>query len=181
MLPDEEIHNQPTEVFTVGGPVPPMPLTGQAPAAPFPAAPRKRKISRRALIGASLAGLAGAGIGGFAIEQMLQRGGLNNLEHLIHNSRRQGSPRFDRSQEPARLHGLQHREDAEGAWRQNVRLKPSRRANSSLNFSRNRIALVTSTSATVPTCGECVFEKTMCSAISLRRRVNGSTTSPSAG
>ncbi len=86
MIPNEEIHNQPTEVFTVGDPEPQIPSTGQASAAPFPTAPRKRKLSRRALIGASLAGLAGAGIGGFAIEQMLQRGGLTNLEHLIHNS-----------------------------------------------------------------------------------------------
>ena len=38
-----------------------------------------------------------------------------------------------------------------------------------------RATRVISTSASVPTCGEWVFEKTMCSAISLRRRVKGST------
>jgi len=90
MNPNEDIHNQPTEAFTKGDSVSRIPSMGQAippaPAVPIAAAPRKRMISRRALIGASIAGLAGAGIGGFAFEQMLQRGGLNNLEQLIQSS-----------------------------------------------------------------------------------------------
>ncbi|HYT35200.1 MAG TPA: DUF1800 domain-containing protein [Ktedonobacteraceae bacterium] len=90
MNPDEDIYNQPTEAFAGANPaaqIPPtqaqhMPNIPPAPAAPASAAPHKRKISRRALIGASLAGVAGASIGGFAVEQMLQRGGLNAIFHL---------------------------------------------------------------------------------------------------
>src|SRR6266581_4574562 len=93
MNPDEDIYNQPTEAFAGADPaaqipptqaqhMPTMPNILPAPAAPASAAPHKRKISRRALIGASLAGVAGASIGGFAVEQMLQRGGLNTIFHL---------------------------------------------------------------------------------------------------
>jgi len=59
-----------------------MDTIGQA----APAVPRKRKISRRALIGASIAGMAGAAIGGYALEQVVQKGGLSNVEQLIQHN-----------------------------------------------------------------------------------------------
>src|SRR6266480_2503048 len=85
MSSNEDIYNQPTEAFTGVNQISQMPTMdaiGQA----APVVPRKRKISRRALIGASIAGMAGAAIGGYALEQVAQKGGLSNVEHLIQHN-----------------------------------------------------------------------------------------------
>src|SRR5947199_3680740 len=85
MSSNEDLHNQPTEAFTGINQVSHMPTMDNVSQAvpPAPVEPGKRKISRRALIGASVAGMAGAGIGGFALEQMVQKNGLGNLERRV--------------------------------------------------------------------------------------------------
>ncbi|HEX6551938.1 MAG TPA: DUF1800 domain-containing protein [Ktedonobacteraceae bacterium] len=85
MSSNEDIYNQPTEALTGVNQISQMPTMdaiGQAAAV----VPRKRKISRRALIGASLAGMAGAAIGGYALEQVVQKGGLSNVEQLVQHN-----------------------------------------------------------------------------------------------
>src|SRR5260370_23388563 len=85
MNSNEDIYNQPTEAFTGVIQISQMPTMhahGQA----APAVPRKRKRSRRALIGASIAGMAGATIGGYALEQVVQKGGLSNVGQLIQHN-----------------------------------------------------------------------------------------------
>ena len=85
MSSNEDIYNQPTEAFTGVNQISQMPTMGAIGQA-APVVPRKRKISRRALIGASIAGMAGAAIGGYALEQVAQKGGLSNVEHLIQHN-----------------------------------------------------------------------------------------------
>src|SRR5438309_2490547 len=85
MSSNEDIYNQPTEAFTGVNQISQMPTMGAIGQA-APVVPRKRKISRRALIGASIAGMAGAAIGGYALEQVVQKGGLSNVEQLIQHN-----------------------------------------------------------------------------------------------
>ncbi|TMB84836.1 MAG: DUF1800 domain-containing protein [Chloroflexi bacterium] len=85
MSSNEDIYNQPTEAFTGVNQISQMP-TMDAIGQGAPVVPRKRKISRRALIGASIAGMAGAAIGGYALEQVVQKGGLSNVEQLIQHN-----------------------------------------------------------------------------------------------
>src|SRR2546423_217112 len=85
MSSNEDIYNQPTEAFTGVNQISQMPTMGAIGQA-APVVPRKRKISGRALIGASIAGMAGAAIGGYALEQVAQKGGLSNVEHLIQHN-----------------------------------------------------------------------------------------------
>nr|HET6903381.1 DUF1800 domain-containing protein [Ktedonobacteraceae bacterium] len=83
MIPDEDLHNQPTEPRGLRQPIAQMPVGGQViPPTPAPAIPSSgRKISRRKLMGASVLGLAGIGVGGIVLEQWIQHGGLNDLFH----------------------------------------------------------------------------------------------------